>query len=359
VAEVRAEAVEEVTRAPAEDFAMTKLPRLASALLVLGLAVPAAAQPAPEPLRGDARNGARRYQLHCAACHGQGADGKGPLGAGLSPKPSDLRDAAWLWSKTEDEIAAFIGGAAAPKGGPPMHGRGLTALDVRDVLAWLQEPVPMVRDFFAGGSDYIAHRHVIDQFGLERAENVLGKPLADGEQVIMIYTVFKPDEPAEGQAKPALPARARLIPELPIKLYEAKPRRKIGFLGFVPLELEGGTIQVGLAMNRMMKVFEIKTVPAGDPKTEALRQKLDPVIRSYVGMGGRAEKNPVAPGKGMKATPDLQKAMEKAYVRVLEGAAMYEKEERDRFWADPDAFKFPGAAEMEEVKFEFKEKKKK
>lgn len=329
------------------------------AALLATAAIARADEPAPRPLEGDLENGARLYRLHCASCHGLAAGGDGALAPGLTPKPSNLRDGGYLWATSDEAVLATIAGAGAVKGGPTMHGRGLTELDRRDILAWMKAPVPTIRDFFTLSESYIAHKHAIDQFGLERAEKVLGAALAPADRTVMVYTVFKQDEPAEGQPRKPLGAVASLIPEEPRFLYDAKPRRKIGFVGFVPLEVDGGTLQVALGFNRSMRLFAVKTVPAGDAKSEALRLKLDPILQSYAGSGGREEKTPVAPQKpGVKAPKDVQAAMLKAFTRVLEGAAMYEKEERERFWADPEAFKFPGALDMpDQVKFEFKEKK--
>ncbi|WP_298835659.1 cytochrome c [uncultured Roseobacter sp.] len=39
---------------------------------------------------GDPESGARLFGLHCAACHGPGARGDGPLSDGMTPAPPDL-----------------------------------------------------------------------------------------------------------------------------------------------------------------------------------------------------------------------------------------------------------------------------
>jgi len=52
------------------------------ALMIVALAAPAAAQTAPD--------GAALFQRHCAACHGAGGDGTGPMAAVLTLQPTDL-----------------------------------------------------------------------------------------------------------------------------------------------------------------------------------------------------------------------------------------------------------------------------
>lgn len=325
---------------------MNRFPVLAAVLLA---AVAARADEAP--LAGDLVGGARLYRLHCAACHGLGGDGSGPMAAGLDPKPGHVRDGGYLFSHTDDELLAKIQGQDA-KGPTTYHGRGLTPLEARDILAWLRLPVPSVGDLFPASSAFIAHKQVIDQYGLERAEKSLGAPLPDAEKTVMLFTVFKPDD---GQEKGPRPLR---VPEDPAPLYDMKPKRKLGFIAYLPLKLDGGTVEAAVALNRTMHLVAVRTLPSSDEKLEALRKKLQPTLDAFAGAGGRDDKRPIEPQtKGVKAPKDVQAAMQRAYTRVLEGAAMYEKEERDRFWADPDAFKFPGAVEQpDDVKFDFKQK---
>lgn len=334
---------------------------LMNRILPILLTIPALALAAPAdlPVAGDLVNGAKLYRLHCAACHGAGGTGDGVLAPGLDPKPGAVRDGALLFAKSAEELLATTLGQNGPKGLPNMHGRGLTALDARDLLAWVRSTVPSIQDIFPGASDYIAHAQSIDNFGAERAEKALGYALSAEDRAIMIFAAFKPADPAEGEKPKAHVGPPRLLPEDPAQLYEAKPKRKIGLIGYVPLTLDGGSFQVALAFNRMMRLVDVRTVVAGDDKSEALRLKYDKLLRSYIGAGGREEKRPVEPqDKGMKAPKDVQAAMLKAYQRVYEGSAMYDKEEKDRFWADPDAFKFPAAMDQpDEVKFEFKTKK--
>lgn len=60
---------------------------LAAALLA-AYPIPSAPERAP-----DLAVGAQLYQEHCASCHGERGDGRGPAGAGLDPPPIDFTDA--------------------------------------------------------------------------------------------------------------------------------------------------------------------------------------------------------------------------------------------------------------------------
>lgn len=51
------------------------------------------------------RAGRNAYQTYCQGCHGQGGNGKGPVGQLLLPEPRDFTDAAW-WSK-QSEVYLF------------------------------------------------------------------------------------------------------------------------------------------------------------------------------------------------------------------------------------------------------------
>ena len=63
---------------------------------------------------GDAAAGETSYMGNCMVCHGAAADGQGPAGAAMQPKPTDFTDAAWWAGKTDSEIKAII------KNGKPM-----------------------------------------------------------------------------------------------------------------------------------------------------------------------------------------------------------------------------------------------
>jgi mono/diheme cytochrome c family protein len=84
---------------------------------------PAAASPAPAAAAApsaaaasvDAVAEARKiFSERCATCHGPSGAGDGPASAGLTPKPRNLRDAAWQQSVADVYLEQIIqyGGAA-------------------------------------------------------------------------------------------------------------------------------------------------------------------------------------------------------------------------------------------------------
>lgn len=338
--------------------AFESFPRLLVAcVLAPGLAL--AADTVERPVEGDPVNGGRLFRLHCAACHGVEGEGNGPLAAQLAAKPTNLRDGGFLWALTTEELLSRMRGEKLPPKAPP-HGRGLTDLELRDLAGWIAEPVPTLSSFFPASTDYVAHIQTIDDDGLERAEKILGRELKEDEKTLMLFAMMKGDKLEDGRFAMPGPDGSVKIEDIPQALYEAKPKRRMGFVGYVPLNLKGGRFMVGLALNRTMHIVGVATVPTADEASEKLRVKLASTLASFEGAGGREGKKTIVPQKrGVKASKDVLDEMEKAYVLVLEAGAMYQKEERDRFWADPDAFRFPSAADMQEVDFDFKESKRK
>jgi mono/diheme cytochrome c family protein len=307
------------------------------------------------PLGGDLANGATRYRLDCASCHGLTGAGDGPLAGALNPHPAKLRDGSYLWAHLDSQILDAMTGDGLAPGAPP-RAHHLDQLDARDILAWLKQPVLEVSASFPTAVQYIAHVHKIDKDGQGRVEKVLDRPLTPAEAEVTIFTVYGPD--AEAGLQPN--GHPTKIADDPGPLYGAKPRRRLGYIFFKTLELSDGSVDTLLAMSNDSRLIDVRTMPSDDPKVEKSRAKLEKLLRSYIGSGGRVDKKPIEPHeKGVKAPKDVQNAMMLAFEQLLEGDAMFQKEERNRFALDPDAFNFPQAADQGEVKFKFKESKQK
>jgi mono/diheme cytochrome c family protein len=309
---------------------------------------------ASAPMPGDLLNGAKRYRLDCASCHGMSGNGDGPLASELRPRPTRLRDGNFLWSHGDQQIIDAILGQGLPAGAP-MHGRHITPLDARDIVAWLREPVLEVSAPFPLATDYIAHPQMIDRDGQGRIEDILGRRFNDAEANVMVFVVYRAD-PDSNVRPDGHPQKAA---EDPASIYALKPRRRIGFVTYQTLDFDSGPIDALLAMDNDARLIEVRTMPSADPKVEKGREKMEKLLRTYIGTGGRLDKEPIEPHeRGVKAPKDVQTQMVIAFERLLEGEAMFLKEERKRFELDPDAFNFPAAADQPtNVKFDFKQKK--
>lgn len=290
-------------------------------------------------LTGDATNGGKLYKLHCAACHGPTGGGDGPLARPMRPSPGRARDAGVLLSRGDEELVAKLTGQAE-KGGW-FHGRGLTELDARDIVAWIRQPVPQLADLFPSAGAYVARVETIDADGLDRIEKVLGDALSDDESKLLLFTMLKAGGGQGGGELVKVGADAA-------SLVEATPKRRLGWLAFLPVEVGGEKLDLGIAVDRGHKVMKVLVLATGDEKRDASRRKWQGAFDGYVGLGRDA----LLARKGPK---EVQDAMSKAYLRLFEAATMYQKDERDRFAFDPEAFKMDEDAP--EVKFELKSKK--
>jgi uncharacterized protein YneF (UPF0154 family) len=78
-----------------------------------GLLSPAEAAALQNPLRATPENLARGrtyYQYYCLACHGEAADGNGPVGQSFLPPPTDLRSAKIQDLKDGELLRAMLTG---------------------------------------------------------------------------------------------------------------------------------------------------------------------------------------------------------------------------------------------------------
>jgi high-affinity iron transporter len=81
---------------------------------------------AAEPSKGMAL-----YRGHCAACHGIDGDGNGPKASGMTPPPTNFRNATVMQGLQDSQLERAI---LAGKPGTVMKGYG-TILNPQDVAA--------------------------------------------------------------------------------------------------------------------------------------------------------------------------------------------------------------------------------
>ena len=79
--------------------------------------------------------GATIYQQKCTPCHGPQGRGDGPLAKGLTPKPRNHTDGAYMSTRTDDELLQVIRNGKPPM---PPWGKVLTDHQIRSVLAYVR-----------------------------------------------------------------------------------------------------------------------------------------------------------------------------------------------------------------------------
>ncbi len=92
-------------------------------------------------LGGDPAKGRRVYASACALCHGDAGDGRGEAAGALSPRPSDLTDAARLGKLTDWDLYRVIRDGGPALGlSPAMQGFRtlLPDAEVRNVGAFVR-----------------------------------------------------------------------------------------------------------------------------------------------------------------------------------------------------------------------------
>jgi hypothetical protein len=195
----------------------------------------------------------------------------------------------------------------------------------------------VVSDFFPDTAKFLAKVYAIDADGQKRFENAVGEPLAPSEQKLAVITAFR------GEMAPTGP---ELWPQDPVHLDQLLPRDRMGFVAFVPVMLGKEPVSVGIALDRELRIAGVAPATA-DAK---MRDKLTAALKVFNGLGGRGTALKDPNDRSVKAPAELKKSMAKAYWRVREASTMFQKEERDRHWADPDAFSVEAGEDELKVK---------
>lgn len=104
-------------------------------VLAAALLAAQAAPAAEDPARGRAI-----FLSHCAQCHGERADGHGPLAARFTPPPADISSSR----RSDDymlQIVTLGGRAMGRSSAMPEWGLELSGGDILEVVAYLREVV--------------------------------------------------------------------------------------------------------------------------------------------------------------------------------------------------------------------------
>ncbi|MBI5546961.1 MAG: cytochrome c [Deltaproteobacteria bacterium] len=317
--------------------------KLIAALLLLALpAVGGAA--ASQVLSGDATRGAALFRLHCAACHGPDGRGGGPLAPQLgAPTSTNLRDVAFLMQRSDDDLhRAIAQGGRSVNAAFTMPGFAgdMAPLDVWDLVAFVRQGQPSVGEFFPSAARFTAKAYSFDADSQKRLEAALGA-LAPEETRIVLVTAFGGTKVA-GDEPVYVPHDPRLLDGL-------KPKQKLGYLGFATVTLAAGSsaIPVSLALDKDGALLAVR------PRPESIAEKdlgqLVKLLAGFVGQGSKRSpyqelkpsapvitkgKKPAKKAEDSKEMVEAAKALSRAYLRTVEAAVQFDKEERERHWAD-------------------------
>jgi mono/diheme cytochrome c family protein len=281
-------------------------------LLAGGLSLLSGAASAEEAgvLVGDATMGNKLFQRECALCHG--ADGKG----GKSGVP--LTDSGRLNLLRDEELYAALKSGAGVKD-PKEHALGdrLSYLEYWDAVAHLRTLHMTVADFFPKASRFVSKVYEIDANGLQRIEKAAGKQPKEKSAAVFTFFSF-PDEVGA----------LTYVPQDPIKLDQLTKDKKAGYLVFLPFSSGGFDGELGIGMDAEGKITRA-LVHASAKNAELLNKQL----ANFVGLGKKGQKEPFKVGGG-KPMADLAADVFPAYLRAMETVTMYDREERERTWAD-------------------------
>ncbi len=84
---------------------------------------------------GDPTEGATIYAQKCSPCHGAQGKGDGPLSKGLTTKPRNHTDGAYMKTRTDEDLLQVIRDGKPPM---PPWGKVLSEQQMRSVLAYVR-----------------------------------------------------------------------------------------------------------------------------------------------------------------------------------------------------------------------------
>jgi hypothetical protein len=261
-------------------------------------------------LVGDPVNGKKLYDKECSACHGdEGKGGRSGVSLTSSDRLNLLRD--------DQMYAGLKNGTGMKSVKEHTFDKKLGYLDLFDVVAYVRTVHMTISDFFPGASRYVSKVYEIDKHGLERIENATGKAPNDKSAAVFTFFTFEGEE-----------GNLEYVPQDPIKLDHLKKDKKTGYLVFLPFKTTGFDGEIGVGMDGGGKITKLQVHP-GAKGADLLNKSLS----RFEGLGKKGQKEPFKVGGG-KPMDELAKDVFPAYLRAMETVTMYDRDERERTWAD-------------------------
>jgi mono/diheme cytochrome c family protein len=297
--------------------------RIAKAIVALACFVPALSAGASQDRvhRGDLIEGGRLFTMHCAACHGETGTGEGAVRT--TPRARDLTQPARLNLLSDRQVYDLV-----RQGGPslgrsqvmPAFGGSLSTLELWSLVSFLRTRHLSITDFYPFAESYWGESYTIDEWGLERYQQVVGQPLPEGQRTYVVLGIYRGTQGPEGP---------RLIPNDPREIAKIQRRSKVGYIVFVPMTIPGidGEHVLGVSMDNNGIVYDIKA----NTRDPALSERIERTLSEYVGEGRKGQREPFT-ARGPAAV--LARAWTLTYFRAMEAVVMFDKAERDRHWAD-------------------------
>lgn len=270
--------------------------------LLLGAALGSFAAPAQAaddvPVRvGDPVNGRRLFAEHC----GDAAARATLSSEQMSALRDDQLQAAFLDGRCVDSKKTFSTG-------------DLDYLDAWDMVAFVRTRHMSLDAFFPDASRYIQKEYTIDDYGRNRLEGALGR--VPDRLTHTVWTFYD----VEGEQ-----GNLTFVPQDPILLDELEVDQKSGYLVFVPLDTEGFTGEVALAMTPDFTITALQI-----HRTQEAAADLNPKLAAYVGQGGRTQTDRLDAPRGPAGS--IERAVSRAYLLAREAATMFVRDERARTW---------------------------
>jgi hypothetical protein len=283
------------------------------AILVLSLiSLPALPALGDTVQLGDPVHGAALFKNYCASCHGADGRAQGELSGHPPQRPESLRDPSVLATNTDAELTDFI--VKGDPGGMPSFPH-FPQLDAWDVIGFLRQGEIRITDFFPSAAFFTAKAYTLDADAKKRAAGAIGHDLSRSEATLAVLTFY-------GQAEGGGPQR---VGDKPDELDKLKPKDKDGYLVFLELPRGDGKGEAayGVSLAKDGHILRIAS-ESGVP---------DKAYLPFVGLGHKGSDALVRP-KGKKEPPKFETAFSHAFVRAIEAVTMFDKDERDRHWAD-------------------------